>query len=322
MRELFLGTEPIFTKPSHFALEKENKKRKGKNLCPITQEQLVVESIEASPYYWWWYALTLNNDYYMLTLLKFGEDRAFCGLLFGKDFSQTNRHDFLAIHRNLPSGLDSERKERYERIRSMELQKVFDDFGDLRYEGDRHTAFNDWWDKKIPLRNDDSVCSRFAKKIVTKGEYLFAEPLIDGRMLIVDNVDGAAASLNSDTHTLISIPTNASRQYIEKHFARLMARHHVAYRERTVRDIEDSKALYRLSKRQSGDKLKTKFQVMEHFDKNPDTSNYAASSDLDISVTVRDELGGTEYESNTQKISRMKSEVRNIIDNVSKGTFP
>ena len=60
--------------------------------------------IEKSPYFYWWLALTLNDDYVELC--------------------------------NNPSS---------KRFKTNELiQKTYKDFGDVRYEGDKHLAFTKW----------------------------------------------------------------------------------------------------------------------------------------------------------------------------------
>jgi hypothetical protein len=82
--------------------------------------------IEQSPYFYWWLALTLNGDYVAL-----------CGNPSANRFKTKKK-----------------------------LLKVYEDFGDVRYEGDRYVAFAKWWNAK--LANGE-----------TKGAYLFAEPLTE-----------------------------------------------------------------------------------------------------------------------------------------------
>ena len=65
--------------------------------------------IEQSPYFYWWLALTLNDDY-------------------------------VALCKN-PSANHFKTKK--------ELLKVYEDFGDVRFEGDRYIAFAKWWNAKL-----------------------------------------------------------------------------------------------------------------------------------------------------------------------------
>lgn len=321
MRELFLGVEPSFDYPTEEDDDKANKKRAKKGESAKTAAELYIDGIEASPYYWWWYALTLSDDYRLHTLYRKGKERELCSILVEEDVSGMERHKFLALYRGLPNGLTFKRAKVYERITSREIHQVFDDFGDVSFIGDRYEAFKDWWRSTLPLRNNDPVCERFSKKVVSRGEYLFAEPLLDGRVQVIDTLSSADSALQSDTHTLISIPTSASKQYIEEQFARLMARHHLAFKERTVRDIQDSQALYKLSKRQSGDKLKAKFLVNEHFEENPNASNASAGDDLGIKSISREEHSAAAYDSDIQKISRMRSDYQRMMKNVTRGRF-
>ena len=66
--------------------------------------------VDASPYFWWWYALTLNEDY-----------RKIC-----------QNYD------NSPLILDIQTD------RESVMKRVFNDFGDARYEGCRKKAFAKW----------------------------------------------------------------------------------------------------------------------------------------------------------------------------------
>ena len=55
------------------------------------------------------------------------------------------------------------------------LLKVYEDFGDVRYEGDRYVAFAKWWNAK--LANGE-----------TKGAYLFAQPLTEMKVYVFDKM--------------------------------------------------------------------------------------------------------------------------------------
>ena len=91
--------------------------------------------IEQSPYFYWWLALTLNGDYVAL-----------CGNPSANRFKTKKK-----------------------------LLKVYEDFGDVRYEGDRYVAFAKWWNAK--LANGE-----------TKGAYLFAEPLTEMKVELVEDI--------------------------------------------------------------------------------------------------------------------------------------
>ena len=71
----------------------------------------IASKIEKSPYFYWWLALTLNKDYITL-----------CDALSVEQKSSTN----------------------------TAIRQVYEDFGDVRYEGDKYLAFTKWWSCSTP----------------------------------------------------------------------------------------------------------------------------------------------------------------------------
>ena len=69
--------------------------------------------IEESPYFWWWYALTLNKKY--------------------KLFCENNNNCKKELQKN----------------ELLQLERIFEDFGDIRYEGCRYLAFTKWWNSRV-----------------------------------------------------------------------------------------------------------------------------------------------------------------------------
>ena len=124
--------------------------------------------IEQSPYFYWWLALTKNHHY-----LKFCSD-----VSVGK------------------------------KSKTEKLKKVYEDFGDVRYEGDRYVAFAKWWN--ATLANGE-----------TKGAYLFAEPLTEMKVELVEDVDTAERLIADEDELLIPVSKGMKRTHIDKTLNRI-----------------------------------------------------------------------------------------------------
>ena len=116
--------------------------------------------VKQSPYYWWWLALTLNADYAKLC-------------------EQQQRQ------RASTSG-DFEKPQ-------SEMLKVYADWGDVRYDGDRYRAFCDWWRNRVNTNEE-------------RGAYLFAEPLRGVWTHLATDAKQAAEYATSDDRLVIAIP--------------------------------------------------------------------------------------------------------------------
>lgn len=91
--------------------------------------------IEASPYFYWWLALTLNDEYIALC---------------------------------------DERSVKQTSLTETKLQQIYNDFGDVRYEGSKHKAFTDWWIHKV-------------NETETRGEYLFAKLIQSNKVKLIED---------------------------------------------------------------------------------------------------------------------------------------
>jgi hypothetical protein len=159
--------------------------------------------VKQSPYYWWWLALTLNEEY--ATLCEQQQ----------RQRASTSRDSFKA---------------------HSDMLKVYEDFGDVRYDGDRYRAFCDWWRNRVNTNGEE------------RGIYLFAEPLRGVWTHIVEDGERAAEYAEQDDWLVIAIPLPQQRRYVDKSINRLLKKHLPSEHGKRVDPAEHSQALYHLSK--------------------------------------------------------------------------
>ena len=177
------------------------------------QKQPSQKTIEASPYFWWWYALTLNTDY-----------RELC--------EQTAANTVL-------------------NTTDARMLSVYEDFGDVRYEGDRYVAFKRWWTARVNTNEQ-------------RGVYLFAEPPHTASVSVIQHVDEAAAALSSEDTVLIAVNVTRQRKHIDNRIERILRKYMGELkRGRQVRNPKLSAARYRLSKAVQAQTLKKTFAVYD-----------------------------------------------------------
>ena len=196
--------------------------------------------IETSPYFFWWLALTHNSDYIEL-----------CNNPSANRFKTNN-----------------------------DILKVYKDFGDVRYEGDKYIAFTKWWRSKV---NDTE----------TRGEYLFAEPTTINKVMLVEDRDTAIQSVDDESSLLIRIPKALTRKQIDMSIERIFSKEMTFERGRQTRNPTRSNARYSLTSPIKVDNLKTAFEVYEHIllaNRNGENvSNYQIAKRIGIVVTRKEE---------------------------------
>lgn len=172
--------------------------------------------VEASPYFWWWYALTQNAEYRQLS-----QDIA----------SGTVQQHMLTEQQ-------------------QKMLTVYEDFGDVQFEGCRYAAFARWWRNRVNTNE-------------TRGERLFAEPPLPHAVRLLQHMDDAAAVLNSEDVLLLAVPRDMQRQHIDKAIDRILRKHVVTQKGRASRNPKLSKARYSLSKPVLAQSMKKAFDVYD-----------------------------------------------------------
>ena len=227
--------------------------------------------IETSPYFFWWLALTHNSDYIEL-----------CNNPSANRFKTNN-----------------------------DILKVYKDFGDVRYEGDKYIAFTKWWRGKV---NDTE----------TRGEYLFAEPTTINKVMLIEDRDTSIQSADDESSLLIRVPTNLKRNYINSGIERIFAKHITFERGRQTRNPSRSNARYHLSAPIMVETYKTAFGIYEHLLNNK-LSSFQVAKKFNMLPNFEDkDERDIAYERRvvSTKISRKKKEAKDAISNVAKGIFP
>lgn len=198
-------------------------------------------------------------------------------------------------------------------------EAVYADFGDVRFEGDRHKAFCDWWRKRV---NEHE----------RRGEYLFAEPTAEGMgARLVDSIDAAQAALVRDDTILVSIPITSQRKHIERRLDRILKQHLTPVAARTVRSPAQSKARYRLNKPIVSSAMKKSFDLLDEkrrAEANGErVDNFELARRARVKVTERekeDEINTHENYRRTVSatVSRYIKTASLMVEHVAQGRFP
>lgn len=240
----------------------------------------VARKVEQSPYYFWWLALTLNDEY-------------------------------LELCAAASEGIKS---------KHSPLHQVFVDFGDVRYDGDKHKAFAKWWRSKA---NDTE----------TIGEYLFAEPVAANKVMLVDDAKAAKQSADDASSLLINIPKNLTRKQIDKALDNIFRKELSFEKGRQTRNPARSNARYSLSKPAKVNSLKSAFDIIEvereALAVGKKLSNVQLADKVGLTVeisqaTLAEQDGLAEYEIYllSTTVSRKKKLAKTAIANAGKGIFP
>jgi anaerobic ribonucleoside-triphosphate reductase len=199
------------------------------------------------------------------------------------------------------------------------MLKVYEDFGDLRYEGDRYVAFKQWWTERVNTNEQ-------------RGVYLFAEPPHTASVSVIQAVDEAAAALSSEDTVLIAVNVTRQRKHIDSRIERILKKHMGELkRGRQVRNPKLSAARYRLSKAVQAQTLKKTFTVYDIRTaaeaEGRRVSNWEVAQQAKLDYRPHDK-GLDVYDETAVKrvvsaiVARHMKDARTIIENAAVGRFP
>ena len=263
--------------------------------------------VEQSPYYWWWYALTLNSAYHQLCSVD--------GDVSLLAESQTETKQKKESQRASTSG-DSRKPQ-------SNMLKVYKDFGDVRYEGDRYRAFCAWWRNRVNTNEE-------------RGAYLFAEPLRGYWTRVVSDSDEAAALAEADDQILITVPKNQMRLNAAKGTAKLIAKHIPENKGRASKDPRSSNARYHLNTAVHLNKLKLAFDTWDHRNGSAvDEIPQRISKNLPTNVRIAHAVGlqytpqrsedyskADEHRTLSTQVSRYLRSATDMVNSAGTGAFP
>ncbi|ARU01714.1 hypothetical protein [Yoonia vestfoldensis] len=237
--------------------------------------------IEASPYFWWWYALTLNTDYAQL-----------CEQMAEKQTTHSA---------------------------DARMLKVYEDFGDTRYDGCRYLAFTQWWLNRV-------------NTIEQRGVYLFAEPLNTAAVSVVDGIEQATSALSCNDTVMIAVNVTRQRKHIDKRIDQILKQHMGELkRGRQVRNPKFSQARYRLSHAVQAHSLKKTFAVYDIRSsaaaEGRKISNWDVAELAKLDYQQRDKLraaldGVDERRVVSAIVARHVKDAKTMIQNTAFGVFP
>lgn len=202
---------------------------------------------------------------------------------------------------------------------SADYAKVFEDFGDVRYNGNRYAAFKSWWSERVNTLED-------------RGGYLFAEPVLRGKSVsIVTDVDDAAVAIEDEQRLLVNIPLDAQRKHIEWRLNNILKKHLEPEAARVVGSVSKSKARYSLGKPIVAGTLKKCFDLYDAkyaaLGRSEKVSNFELAKRARIKVHERVKEGEINTVENYRRtvsatVSRYLRQAHIMIQHAGEGRFP
>ena len=196
------------------------------------------------------------------------------------------------------------------------IKQIYNDFCDVRYEGDKYVAFTKWWRSKV---NDTE----------TRGEYLFAEPITTNKVMLIEDKDTAIQSADDESSLLIRIPKALTCRQIDMSIERIFTKEMTFERGRQTRNPTRSNARYSLTNPIKVETYKMAFDVYEHIllanSNDEKVSNYKLAKAVGLKVGSRttDEAYDKAYEHRkiSVAVTRKKKTAIDAISNVVEGKF-
>lgn len=199
------------------------------------------------------------------------------------------------------------------------FERVYEDFGDVRYDGDRYAAFKAWWNERVNTLEE-------------RGAYLFAEPVLSGKSVaMVTEVDVAAAAIKDAHQILISIPLDLQRKHIERRLNTIFKKHLKSEAGRLVTSVHKSKAKYSLEKSVVPDALKKTFDLYDAKRSavaiGEKVSNYDLAKRARVKLQEREKPDEINTAENYRRkisatVSRYIKQAEQMIERAGQGQFP
>jgi len=201
-------------------------------------------------------------------------------------------------------------------VRARKLQ-VYKDFGDVRYTGDRYVAFYNWWRNRVNTNE-------------TRGEYLFAEPVIAGKVEVLENEKAAVEAVKDSERVVISIPLNRQRQHVDRVIDRILKKNLKMEKGRKVKDPSNSKARYKLTKSVQMESLRKAFLVYDEKNQAKDIKQSISNKEIAERSNIKLNFRNTDLEMNDDQnrnrvisatVSRYLRIAKQKIDRTNSGFF-
>ena len=200
----------------------------------------------------------------------------------------------------------------------QKILRVYADFGDVRYSGDRYVAFAKWWTEIFSATE-------------TRAIYLFAEPELSTNIKLVENATDAEIAIADEDCILIKVPSHLRRAYADKVLDRILKKHLKVTKGRAGRDIKTSQARYSLSKSVVPSALKKTFDIYDQkilaAKANENISNIEIANRAKLKIEnkkSKDEVFDKARINRilSTEVSRKIKAANSMISNTLLGTFP
>ena len=203
------------------------------------------------------------------------------------------------------------------------LSKLYEEFGDVRYQGDKSNAFWNWWSAKVGTYKDGEKLKR--------GEYLFAEPAFEKAMKVITDVDSCEAVIDDANQILVSVPLTITREAILRMFKRHLNNAHTGVAGKAARSVANSQALYKPASIPQVRRVKEMFDAYDMIEKSKRDgkrlNNWKVAKEVGIQVKIK-QLPNEQTniydqrQADAEKVSKLLSQAKATIANVSNGVFP
>ena len=203
------------------------------------------------------------------------------------------------------------------------MLKVYEDWGDVRYEGDRYRAFCDWWRNRVNTNEQ-------------RGAYLFAEPLRGTWTRVLTDEADMQSAWDDDAQIVIALPVHQTRHHANKSLTSIVRKHIAEQKGRAVSDPRSSKARYHLNTALHIKGVKLAFDIWDHrngcaIDAIPQRVSKNLSKNVRIAQAVGlhdgtrlgdDAEGSAVKRTLSTKVSRYLRQAHSMIETAGDGYFP